>query len=71
MHLKETVDAGHMTLDLWKMNESLIRRYFVTYIGNIQISLVGGDKWKGYTAWRKQAAKEEIEKQHEVVEATH
>ena len=52
--LKQSVGAGEMTDTLWKIKESLIRRYLVPYVGNVQITAVGDDQWRGYTAWRKQ-----------------
>lgn len=53
-HTRQLVDAGEMQIQLWKMNDSLVRRYLAAYTGNVQISQVGAEKWRGYIAWRRQ-----------------
>ena len=46
--------SGQITMNRWKIVDSYIRLHLVPYIGNIQITLVGEDKWKAYPLWRKQ-----------------
>jgi len=55
--LKQSVEAKEMTETLKKLKESIIRLYLIPYIGNVQITNVGAEKWRGYAAWRKQNGK--------------
>lgn len=51
---KGVATSGQITMNRWKIVDSYIRLHLVPYIGNIQITLVGEDKWKAYPLWRKQ-----------------
>ncbi len=54
--LKQSVDAGEITNKLFKTKESMVRSV-IAYSGNMQITLVNEEKWRGYAAWRKQNGK--------------
>ncbi len=43
--------------------ESVIRAQLNPYVGNIQISLIGQDRWANYPAWRRQHGKGTIREQ--------
>lgn len=60
-YLKDRVSAGELTLTRWTMKASMIDRFLVPYVGNVQISNVGRDYWDRYTAWRMETAKAAIE----------
>lgn len=51
---KAVAASGQITMNRWKIVDSYIRLHLIPYIGNIQITLVGEDKWKAYPLWRKQ-----------------
>jgi len=51
---KSVATSGQITMNRWKIVDSYIRLHLVPYIGNMQITLVGEDKWKAYPLWRKQ-----------------
>jgi integrase len=55
--LKQSVEAEDMTDTLYKLKKSIIDRYLIPYVGNVQITAVGDDKWRGYPGWRKQNGK--------------
>lgn len=59
--MKEQAEAGEMRMALYKMNESLTRRFLMEYIGGTQITLIGEDKWKNYPTWRRKTALAAIE----------
>jgi hypothetical protein len=41
--------AGQITLNRWKIVDSYIRLHLIPYMGNVQITLIGQDKWNGYS----------------------
>jgi integrase len=51
---KGVATSGQITMNRWKIVDSYIRLHLVPYIGDIQITLVGEDKWRAYPLWRKQ-----------------
>ncbi len=51
---KDVATSGQITMNRWKIVDSYIRLHLVPYMGNMQITLVGEDKWKAYPLWRKQ-----------------
>jgi integrase len=51
---KSVALSGQITLNRWKIVDSYIRLHLVPYMGNIQITLIGDDKWRGYPLWRKE-----------------
>ena len=53
-HQKRTATAGKITMNRWKIVDSYIRLHLIPYVGNIQITHVGEDKWEDYPIWRKQ-----------------
>jgi integrase len=50
---KQRADAGEITLKRWEVEDGYISKQLNTYAGNIQITLIGEDKWKGYPLWRR------------------
>lgn len=51
---KSRADAGDVTRRRWKIVESHTRLHLIPYIGNLQVTMIGEDKWRAYPLWRKQ-----------------
>lgn len=51
---KRAAQIGQITMSRWKIIETHIRLHLIPYIGNIQITSVGEEKWTEYPFWRKQ-----------------
>lgn len=51
---KSVALSGQITLNRWKIVDSYIRLHLIPYMGNIQITLIGQDKWRDYPLWRKE-----------------
>jgi integrase len=64
-NLKQTAQAGQITMDRWGIVDGYIRLHLIPYMGNIQIAYVGEDKWKAYTLWRKQEGKNKDRKRRD------
>lgn len=54
---KNKTVLGEIALRRWKIVDSFIRRFLIGYMGNIQIALIGEDKWNKYPVWRKETGK--------------
>jgi integrase len=54
---KGVAQSGQITMRRWKIVDSYIRLHLIPYMGNVQITLIGEDKWRGYPVWRKQNGK--------------
>ncbi len=54
---KEAATNGQITMSRWRVVDSHIRLQLIPYMGNIQITLIGADKWKSYMSWRKKNGK--------------
>jgi integrase len=54
---KGVAKSGQITMGRWGIVDSYIRLHLVPYMGNIQITFVGEDKWKSYPLWRKEHGK--------------
>lgn len=50
---KQRAEAGEVTMHRWRVLDSHIRSQLNNYVGNVQINLIGEDRWKGYPSWRK------------------
>ena len=50
---KQRSDAGEITFHRWRVIDSHIRTQLNRYVGTMQISLIGVDKWKSYPIWRQ------------------
>jgi hypothetical protein len=51
---KAMADIGQITKGRWVVIDGYIRLHLVPYMGGIQITHVGDDKWRNYPIWRKQ-----------------
>ena len=54
---KERSEAGEITFHRWRVIDSHIRSQLNRYVGNLQITLIGQDKWKSYPSWRQKNGK--------------
>ncbi|MEO8206574.1 MAG: site-specific integrase [Chthoniobacterales bacterium] len=54
---KVRADAGEITFHRWRVLDSHMRSQLNPYVGNIQITLIGEDRWKTYPSWRKKHGK--------------
>lgn len=52
-HQRRLADIGQITLNRWKTIDGHIRLHLIPYMGNVQITLVGEEKWTEYPFWRK------------------
>ena len=51
---KERSLAGEITHHRWEVVDSIIHTQLNRYVGSVQITLVGQDRWAGYPLWRRQ-----------------
>lgn len=54
---KERSEAGEITFHRWRVMDSHIRTQLNRYVGNVQITLIGEDRWKSYPIWRQKNGK--------------
>ena len=54
---KERSDAGEITFHRWRVMHSHIKTQLVLYVGSVEITLLGGERWKAYPAWRQKTGK--------------
>ncbi len=54
---KQRSDAGEITFHRWRVLDSHIRTQLNSYVGPVQINLIGADRWKGYPMWRQKNGK--------------
>jgi integrase len=59
---KQRSEAGQITPKRLTNLESVIGSKLNPYVGSIQITLVGADKWKSYPIWRQRTWREERER---------
>jgi integrase len=62
---KQRVEAGEIAPHRVRVVESVIRAQLNPYIGPIQITLVGKDRWEGFPAWRQRTWREKVEREQE------
>lgn len=55
--IKGRCEAGQISPDRWKKVESIITAQLNRYVGNIQVNLVGQDRWEDYPVWRQKNGK--------------
>src|SRR5208282_4182284 len=54
---KSLADSGQITINRYKTVEVYVRLHLIPYVGHLQITMVGEDRWKSYPAWRRQHTK--------------
>ena len=50
---KERSDAGEITFHRWRVMQSHIKTQLKPYVGTIEITLLGEERWKAYPTWRQ------------------
>jgi integrase len=66
---KERVEAGQITRKRWELVDSTIRVNLNRYVGSVQITLIGQDRFEAYPLWRQKTWRERIEREKEEREA--
>lgn len=51
------MEAGEITFHRVRVMESHVRTQLNPYVGKVQITLIGEDRWKSYSAWRQKTGK--------------
>ena len=54
---KERAEAGQITMHRWRVVESHVRTQLNRYVGSVQVTLIGQDRWDRYPIWRQQNGK--------------
>lgn len=54
---EERCNAGEISAKRLELVQSVIRAQLNPYVGNVQITLIGQDKWTRYPIWRKTGSK--------------
>lgn len=54
---KERSETGQITHHRWRVMDSHIRIQLKNYVGNIQITQIGQDRWTSYQVWRHKNGK--------------
>jgi integrase len=54
---KARADAGEITKHRWRVLDSHIRSQLEPYVGTVQITLIGEDRWKSYPSHRQRTGK--------------
>lgn len=54
---KQRSEVGQITHHRWRVMNSHIKTQLDNYVGNIQITQIGGDRWQTYPIWRQQTGK--------------
>ncbi|MBT4464362.1 MAG: tyrosine-type recombinase/integrase, partial [Rhodospirillaceae bacterium] len=54
---KERSEVVEISHHRWRVIDSHIRTQLNKYIGNVQIDLIGEDRWKQYATWRRKTGK--------------
>jgi integrase len=62
---KERVEAGQITRKRWELVNSAIRVNLNRYVGAVQITLIGQERWLGYPLWRQRTWRERVEREKE------
>jgi integrase len=50
---KERSDGGEISFHRWRVMNSHIKTQLVPYVGSVEITLLGEERWKAYPAWRQ------------------
>jgi integrase len=54
---KERSEAGEITFHRWRVMASHIKTQLNPYVGTVQITQLGEDRWKAFPAWRQKTGK--------------
>ncbi len=54
---KERSEAGQITFHRWRVMHSHIKTQLDPYVGSVQITQVGEDRWKAFPIWRQKNGK--------------
>jgi integrase len=54
---KERSEAGEISFHRWRVIDSHIRTQLNRFVGTVQISLIGEDRWQSYPIWRQKNGK--------------
>jgi integrase len=54
---KERSEAGEITFHRWRVMASHIKTQLNPYVGPVQITQLGEDRWKAFPAWRQKTGK--------------
>lgn len=54
---KQRSEAGEITHHRWRVMHSHIKTQLTPYVGIVQITQIGQDRWKAYPAWRQKNGK--------------
>jgi integrase len=54
---KERVEAGQISRHRWQNVESTVKAQLNRYVGSVQITLIGQDRWLAYPLWRQKNGK--------------
>ena len=60
---KQRVEAGQIAPHRVRVVESVIRAQLNPYVGSIQITLIGQDRWLNYPLWRQKTWREKVERE--------
>jgi integrase len=59
------VEVGQIAAHRVRVVKSVIQAQLNPYVGSIQITLVGQDRWLNYPAWRQKTWREKVERENE------
>jgi len=65
---KERVQAGQIAPKRLELVESTVRVNLNRYVGSLQISHIGQDRWLGYPLWRQKTWRERVEAEKEALQ---
>jgi integrase len=54
---KERSEAGEISFHRWRVMHSHIKTQLNPYVGTVQVTQLGADRWKTYPAWRQKTGK--------------
>ena len=54
---KERSEAGEITFHRWRVMNSHIKTQLIPYVGAVEITLLGEERWKAFPAWRQKNGK--------------
>jgi integrase len=59
------VEAGQIAAHRVRVVKSVIQAQLNPYVGSVQITLIGQDRWLNYPAWRQKTWREKVERENE------
>jgi integrase len=54
---KERSEAGEISYHRWRVMKSHIKTQLIPYVGSVEVTSIGEERWKGYPAWRQKTGK--------------